>query len=239
MRALLFLTILFSALAFAGEENDFSPTEKFLSVIHSRQKTFETYRTRLFNEEVCPGGDYDCVLRDLKKSGIQSSGDLDHGLSLLSFIAQKKFRKGDCKEICRMNIYAEYSTAVVDFLQTFDRKKIFVNLLPTAHPETKYLIINEELRFFTHFGKLHDKLTGHYKKIDAKKIFNPELAKRMAGLKEEINHMRPSLVLKGSYLSSLDEKDEVLKQVVSLGIKNEQDKMAKKELVSLFRSEIN
>ena len=148
MRSFLFLTILISAFAFAGEEKEFSPSEKFLNAINSRQERFEAYRTRLFKEEVCPGADYSCVLKELKTIGIQSSGDLDNGISLLSFMAQKKFKKGECKEICRMNIYAEHSAAMVDFLGIFNRKKIYVNLLPSEHQETKYLVINEELRFF-------------------------------------------------------------------------------------------
>lgn len=238
MSKLLFLTILVSAFAFAGEKKEFSPSEKFLVFIQTRQDHFEDYRTRLFNEEVCPGGDYSCLLKDLKRIGIQSSGDLDNGINLLSFIAQKKFKKGECKEICRMNIYAEYSAAMVDFLGNFDRKKIFVNLLPKDNLETKYLIINEELRFFRNLGNLHVKLISHYKKVDSSKIFNPVLVKRMVGLKEEISQLGPSLLLKDSYLSSLNEKDEVLKLVTSSGLKNEQEKLEKKELVSLFRSEI-
>lgn len=238
MRSFLFLTILMSASAFAGEEKEFSPSEKFLNVINSRQERFVAYRTRLFNEEVCPGADYSCVLKELKTIGIQSSGDLDNGISLLSFMAQKKFKKGECKEICRMNIYAEHSAAMVDFLGTFDRKKIFVNFLPSEHQETKYLVINEELRFFEQLGKLHEKLNTNYKKIDSTKIFNPQLAKRMEGLKQEIALTKPSLMLRGSYLSSLDDKDNILKLVISSGIRNEQEKMEKKDLVSIFRSEI-
>ncbi len=60
----------------------------------------------------------------------------------------------------------------------------------------------------------------------------------MEGLKERIHNVSPSIVLKGSYLSSLDDKDEVLKLVISHGFKNEQEKMEKKELITLFRSEI-
>lgn len=238
MRCILLLTILISGFTFAGEEKDFSPTDKFLEVIQSRQARFDSFRTKVFQDEVCPGSDYSCVLKNLKSFSIQSSGDLDNGLSLLSFMAQKRFKKGECKEICRMNIYAEYSAALVDFLGNFDRSKIFVNLLPKDHPETKYLVINEELRFFEHFGKLHEKLSGHYKKIDVSKIFNPQLAQRMESLKEQIALLRPSVILKGSYLSALDEKDEVLKVYVSNGIENEQEKMNRKELVSLFRSEV-
>ncbi len=122
MRRFLFLTILISAFASASEEKEFSPSEKFLTLIKSRQERFEAYRTRLFNEEVCPGADYSCVLKELKTVGIQSSGDLDNGIGLLSFMAQKKFKKGECKEICRMNIYAEHSAAMIDFLKTFERK---------------------------------------------------------------------------------------------------------------------
>jgi hypothetical protein len=234
----LILQLLLLTIAFAGEEKEFSPTQKFISVINIRQEKFEAFRKKIFEESICPGSDYNCVLKELKSWGIQSSGDVSNGVSLFSFMAKKKFQRGDCKEICRMNIYAEYSVAVVDFLKTFDRKKIFVNLLPAEHRETKYLIINEELRFFDQLTKLHEKTLQHWKKIEVTKIFRPELAKRMQGLKAELDLLKPSVLLQGSYLSSLSEKDDTLKLAEGLGMKSERERLKRKELVSLFRSEI-
>jgi hypothetical protein len=232
-----FLLIVFSFAAFA-EGKPVSPTKIFLDVIESRQKSFAEFREKFYDEKVCPSLDYDCVLKDMKARGIQSSGDLDNGVTLLSYIIQKKFKKGDCQEICKMNLFAEYSAAMVDFLSSFDRKKIVVNNLPSAHPETKYLVINEELRFYQILARMNEKLLTYRKKIDPSKIFRPELAKRMEGLNSEINRLRASDLLKGSYLSSLKADDDLLKRIVEDGMKNEKERSERRNLVSVFRNEI-
>lgn len=235
---LFLLQILLGAAAFAAGEKELSPSEKFLSVVTERNETFQKFRTKLYAEEVCPGPDYACVLKELKATGIQSSADLDNGVSLLSWVAQKRYQRGDCQEVCRMNIYAEYSAAVVDLLGSFERKNIVVNLFPTEHAETKYLIINEELRLYKAIAKLHEKIIQHRKKVDPTKIFRPELAKRMEGFKSEIDGIRPSILLKGSYLSALDPKDQVMALIIEEGMKSEREKLERRALVSQFREEI-
>ncbi len=230
------LSILITSMAMAADEK--SPSQKFLDVIQYRQETFLRYRDKVMNEEVCPGPDYECILKELKSKQILSSGDLDNALNLFSFVIRKKFQKGDCQEICRMNLYAEYSSAIVDFLKVFDRKKLYPLALPVDHPETKYLVINEDLRSYKIISELQVKLFKHRKKIDPSKIFRPALAKRMEGFNKEIEELKPSLLLKGSYLSSLDLNDEAMKKLIEEGARSEKDKMAKREIVNIFRTEI-
>jgi len=231
----LLLCTLFPVTGIAAEEK--SPSQKFLDVISYRQETFQRFRDKVLSEEVCPGPDYQCILKELKEKKIISSGDLDNAMVLFSFAIKKKFKKGDCQEICRMNLYAEYSAAIVDFLKTFDRKKLYPYALPSGHPETKYLMINEELRSYKILAELQEKLLKYRKKIDPEKIFRPELSARMDHFVKEIEGLKPSVLLKGSHLSSLDLNDEALKKLIDSGAKDEKEKMANREIVQIFRQE--
>lgn len=233
---LLLVCILLPIITIAAEEK--SPSQKFLEIIEARQETFHRFRDKVMSDEVCPGPDYQCILKELKSKKIISSGDLDNALNLFSYVIRKKFQKGECQEICRMNLYAEYSAAIVDFLSTFDRKELYSVSHPDNHPEAKYLIINEELRSFKILSETHEKLLKHRKKIDPSKIFRPALAKRMEDFGKEIEALKPSVLLKGSYLSTLDLNDEAMKKLIDDGAKNEKDKMAKREIVKIYREEV-
>lgn len=237
MREIFLLLIFVSGTAIA-EGTKSTPTELFIGAIQSRQKAFVEFRDKFYKEEVCPSLDYECVVKHLKTSGIQSSGDIENGVSILSFIIQKKFKKGDCQEICKMNLYAEYSAALVDFLSTYDRNKIFVYGLSFSHPQTKYLVINEELRIFKSFSELHGKLISYRKKIDPAKIFRPELSRRINSIQTEINNLRASELLKGAYLASIKQEDELLKRIVEEGMKNEKERTERRDLVKAFRQEV-
>ncbi len=233
-----FFFIFLLPIAFAGEDRELSPTKKFLTIIQERNDTFQKFRSKLYAEEICQGPDYNCVLKELKSSGIQSSGDLDNSLSILSWVAQRRYQRGDCAEVCRMNIYAEYTAATIELLKNFDRSQIVVNLFPKDHPEAKYLLINEELRLYKGLSRIHEKLILHKKKIDLSRIFRPELANRLKNMKEEIEALKPSILLRGSYLSSLDSNDKIISWATEDGLTSEREKIEKKELVTQFRTDI-
>lgn len=237
--SLLFVLLVSAPSLALGLEEKVSPSEKFAAVVNERNETFAKFREKVIAEEMCQGPDYSCVLKELKATGLQSSADLDNGISLLSWVAQKRFQRGDCAEVCRMNIYAEYSASVVDLLSSFSRKNILVNMFPKEHPETKFLVINEELRLYKEFAKLNEKLLQHHKKIVASMIFRPDLSKRMDSFKSEIEAVKPSELLKGSYLSSLNEKDQVIALVTEDGMKSERERMEKRDLVSQFRADVH
>jgi hypothetical protein len=208
IRLVLFVILLSSAV-FAADEP--GPTQKFLSLIEARQKTFLEFRDKIYKDEACPSLDYGCVITELKRQGIETSGDLNNGLSLLSFIVQKKLKKDEyCQDVCHSNLYAEYSVAVLDYLSAFDRKKLFVMQLPPENPETKALVVNEELRIYKELSRLHGNLLQYRKKIEPKKIFHADLAKKAENLKSAIESASPAVLLKGALLSSLKPNDEVL-----------------------------
>lgn len=233
----LLLIFLLPVITMAAEEK--TPSQKFLEVIQGRQEAFQSFRDKVISDEACPGPNYECIIKELKDKKIISSGDLDNALTLFSFVIRKKFQKGECQEICRMNLYAEYSAAIVDFLSVFERKVLYPFSLPLDHSETKYLILNEELRSYKILSDLQEKLLKHRKKIDPSKIFRPVLSKRMEGFVKEIEALKPSILLKGSYLSQLNLDDDAMKKLISEGAKSEKDKMAKAEIVKIFREEIS
>ncbi|MFL5785571.1 MAG: hypothetical protein ACJ76H_13225 [Bacteriovoracaceae bacterium] len=221
------LLFLLSSAAFAADEP--GPAQKFLSLIEARQKTFLEFRDKIYKDEVCPSLEYACVLAELKREGLETSADLNNGLSLLSFVLQKKLKKDEyCQDVCHSNLYAEYSVAVLDYLSAFDRKKLFVMQLPPESPETKSLAVNEELRIYKELSRLRENLILFRKKIDPKKIFHADLAKKADNLKSGIENAVPVVLLKGAVLSSLNANDEVLAKLLR----------DHRDLVTEFREEV-
>lgn len=235
---LFFLVLLYSFTILAQGDAPPTPTETFLKLIRERQENFKAIRKRIYDESLCPGPDTECILKTLEGIPLRTSGDIDNGVSLLAWAARRKFKKGECQEICRMNITAEYSVAVARFLKGFSRQKLAVNELPMDVPETKYLRINEELRIYRELIQLRRKLSDHEKKIDPTRLFRPELVKHVRELPQLIEEIAPSVLLRGAYLSSLRPDDEALLRSIQKSAATEEKRVSRRDLIKQFRAEV-
>jgi hypothetical protein len=237
----LLLTLATGAHAAPVPRPSVKPTEKFLKLIKERNEKFKALHDGVSYGTICPAGDSPCVLKELKRLGIKSSNDLFNGMTLLSFLIQKKFKQSsECHEVCRTNLYAEFSDALYSFAQDFDVANLLsYTELNAKYNETKVVKAIEDLECFKQLKAIQNKLTAISHKIDPEKIFRPELAKRMKELRASQITISPEAFLKDSYLASLSDEDPVLDDVILSGGKDKKAAKAHIDALVDFQKTMN
>lgn len=246
MKALtFFLSIILLSFAVQGAPKKTSvaltPSQKFVSIIKERNEKFKALQDGVITGKICPASDSLCVLGELKKLGIKSSNDLFNGMTLLSYLIQKKFKQNsDCHEVCRTNLYAEFSDALFLFASEFDvTSLISYESLSTTDKEAKVIKALEDLECFKQLQTIQSKLMAMATKIDPEKVFKPELMQRMKDIKSGKAVISLEALLKQSFLASLPDQDPIFEDVIMSGGRDEKAAKAHVEALIEFQKTLN
>jgi hypothetical protein len=193
-----------------------SPTAQFRAAVRERFEELKPFKQKLQSGALCPGQDFQCLVKELRAFGVKSSSEFAFGVNLLAQSYQYQVKeRGACSQVCRVNLNAQFIDALIGYQEDLRPRELIVHAqLKGTDTETQLLQALEELNLYTQLETVQDRLRVMLVEADPEKAFRKEHAALISRLRSEGLRLRALDELRSTTpLAKLPAQDPLLAQL--------------------------